>query len=37
VISWAAACVGGRHRDGEPQPHWMRSSSALPTRSGRLA
>jgi hypothetical protein len=38
VISWAAACVGGRHRDGEPLPHWMRSSSALlPTRSGRLA
>jgi len=38
VISWAAASVGGRHRDGEPLPHWMRSSSALlPTRSGRLA
>jgi len=38
VISWAAACVGGRHRDGEPLPHWMRSSSALlPARSGRLA
>ena len=37
VISWSAACVGGRHRDGEPLPHWMRSSSALlPTRSGRL-
>jgi hypothetical protein len=38
VISWAAACAGGRHRDGEPLPHWMRSSSALPpTRGGRLA
>jgi len=36
VISWAAACVGGRHRDGEPLPHWMRSSCPLlPTRSGR--
>jgi hypothetical protein len=23
VISWAAACAGGRHRDGEPLPHWM--------------
>jgi hypothetical protein len=23
VISWAAAGVGGRHRDGAPMPHWM--------------
>lgn len=38
VVAWMAACVGGRHRDGEPMPHWMRTSSALlPTRSGRLA
>jgi len=24
VIAWAAAEVGGRHRDGAPLPHWMR-------------
>jgi hypothetical protein len=23
VIAWAAAGVGGRHRDGAPIPHWM--------------
>jgi hypothetical protein len=23
VISWAAACVGGRHRDGQPLPSWL--------------
>jgi hypothetical protein len=23
VISWAAACVGGRHRDGQPIPSWL--------------
>jgi hypothetical protein len=22
VVSWAAAAVGGRHRDGAPMPHW---------------
>jgi hypothetical protein len=26
VISWAAASVGGRHRDGAPMPHWLRNS-----------
>ena len=25
VIAWAAAGVGGRHRDGAPLPHWMRT------------
>jgi hypothetical protein len=30
AISWAA-CVGGRHRDGEPMPRWL---GAMPTRSG---
>jgi hypothetical protein len=25
VIAWAAAGVGGRHRDGAPMPHWMRT------------
>src|SRR4051812_34927791 len=23
VIAWAAAGIGGRHRDGGPMPHWM--------------
>ncbi len=23
VIAWAAAEIGGRHRDGAPMPHWM--------------
>ena len=23
VIAWAAAGIGGRHRDGAPVPHWM--------------
>jgi hypothetical protein len=25
VIAWAAAGIGGRHRDGAPLPHWMRA------------
>jgi hypothetical protein len=25
VISWAAACAGGKHRDGAPKPHWLGS------------
>jgi hypothetical protein len=31
AISWAAACVGGRHRDGEPMPRWL---GVMPSRSG---
>lgn len=27
VAAWAAACVGGRHRDGAPLPHWMARSN----------
>ena len=23
VAAWAAACAGGRHRDGAPLPDWM--------------
>jgi hypothetical protein len=23
VTAWAAACAGGRHRDGAPIPEWM--------------
>lgn len=27
VAAWAAACSGGRHRDGAPLPHWMARSN----------
>jgi hypothetical protein len=27
VAAWAAACAGGRHRDGAPMPAWMARSS----------
>ena len=27
VAAWAAACAGGRHRDGVPLPHWMARSN----------
>lgn len=27
LVAWAAAVVGGRHRDGEPLPQWMASSN----------
>ena len=27
VAAWAAACAGGRHRDGAPLPHWMARSN----------
>ncbi|MBI5261714.1 MAG: hypothetical protein HY852_07850 [Bradyrhizobium sp.] len=29
VTAWAAACAGGRHRDGAPLPQWMASSNRL--------
>jgi hypothetical protein len=34
VISWAAASVGGRHRDGAPMPHWLGNTgrSEVPVR-----
>ena len=25
VFAWVAAALGGRHRDGAPTPHWMRT------------
>ena len=28
VVSWAAACAGGRHRDGAPLPHWLRGQDS---------
>jgi hypothetical protein len=27
-VSWTAASVGGRHRDGAPMPHWLRDTAA---------
>lgn len=32
VAAWAAACVGGRHRDGAPLPEWMAHANALERR-----
>ena len=29
VAAWAAACAGGRHRDGAPLPEWMLHSDRL--------
>ena len=32
VAAWAAACAGGRHRDGAPVPGWMAQSNAIGRR-----
>ncbi|NOJ42270.1 hypothetical protein [Bradyrhizobium australiense] len=32
VAAWAAACAGGRHRDGAPLPEWMSRSDAIGRR-----
>jgi hypothetical protein len=32
VAAWAAACAGGRHRDGAPLPEWMAHSNKLERR-----
>jgi hypothetical protein len=32
VAAWAAACVGGRNRDGAPLPEWMAHSDRLARR-----
>ena len=32
VAAWAAACAGGRHRDGETLPAWMLHSRGLDRR-----
>ncbi|TYL90837.1 hypothetical protein FXB40_29850 [Bradyrhizobium rifense] len=32
IAAWAAACAGGRHRDGEPLPQWMVHSNSLDRR-----
>jgi hypothetical protein len=32
VAAWAAACAGGRHRDGAPLPEWMVHANRLERR-----
>jgi hypothetical protein len=32
IAAWAAACAGGRHRDGAPLPDWMVHSNKLERR-----
>lgn len=32
VAAWAAACAGGRHRDGAPLPQWMVHANTLDRR-----
>jgi hypothetical protein len=32
VAAWAAACAGGRHRDGAPLAEWMAHSNRLERR-----
>ena len=36
IAAWAAACAGGRHRDGEPLPEWMAHANALDRRRAAL-
>jgi hypothetical protein len=36
VAAWAAACAGGRHRDGEPLPEWMTHSHGFERRRTML-
>jgi hypothetical protein len=36
VAAWAAACAGGRHRDGAPLPEWMAHTNALERRRAAL-
>jgi hypothetical protein len=32
VAAWAAACAGGRHRDGAPLPEWMEHANSFERR-----
>jgi hypothetical protein len=32
IAAWAAACTGGRHRDGSPLPEWMAHSNLIEKR-----
>jgi hypothetical protein len=36
VAAWAAACAGGRHRDGEALPEWMTHSHGFARRPTML-
>lgn len=36
VAAWAAACAGGRHRDGAPLPNWMAHSNLIDRRRTAL-
>ena len=36
VAAWGAAVAGGRHRDGEPLPTWMRHGDLLTRRRGTV-
>lgn len=36
IAAWAAACAGGRHRDGAPLPEWMVHSNSLDRRRAAL-
>lgn len=36
VAAWAAACAGGRHRNGAPLPNWMASSNRLHRGTRRM-
>ena len=36
VAAWAAACAGGRHRDGEALPEWMHSKALERRRAAVL-
>lgn len=37
LLGWAAAYIGGRHRDGEPMPRWLGSKGMVSGRSRGLA
>jgi hypothetical protein len=36
IAAWAAACAGGRHRDGAPLPQWMDHSNLMDRRRTAL-
>jgi hypothetical protein len=36
IAAWAAACAGGRHRDGAPLPEWMAHSNLMDRRRSVL-
>jgi hypothetical protein len=36
VAAWAAACAGGRHRDGAPLPEWMAHANLMDRRRAAL-